>query len=974
MADNVDVIGYIKFQLSNLSSTNGHHDFENLCRHLARATICTNILPATGPVAAGGDQGRDFETFKTRLKLTPVTNSSFAEMASQKAIAFGCTIQKANIEPKIKEDIEKITSGRKTDGVIFFCASDIPIAKRHDLQVWADEKYSVDLEIFDGQAISELLAMRELFWIAQRFLGVPSEIYPRAHDETSWYSQSLERWQSKKVPDLTFADFYEIKLSIRHATFSDNIKQDLPFWIKLLRFFLENESPAEIRRKATYEIAVASLRGLGTLIGQEEQLREYLDGITEIDEIDGLEDAVNAVNYCKGASVRHLLNIPLSEIDHWYAIIIAKVDFMLKQANSASSKSPLLELRGLLSLTVDSIKIRQLNADEAIKWWIELTIVAKDAPLFPLERFADRLTKFTEYIGNHPKFEYLTQQTDLLLEERYGNIKAAEKCRDRAIAFYEKGYKLKAISQLHHAKVKWFNEETLGASVLSTLLISECYRELGLTFAGKYYALAGAHLCLNPNKPELKKLISRSIIRAADCEYSQGSWYGFLTLADLWLKTYSYYSDKTADDNHEMSHFIFETVSMSAITKILDSQLSKIVDDWIQNWNTDDWLKEPLLYAEDSWKNTKIDELWKIIQDQLIDRPFNDLGAFREARWFELGITWTARWANNSTTTPLAEQLIAILQILLADMADTDLCLLRSHITLEISLGTIAKPEVNFSSSTNKGQIWRVNLPKRTLTDNEIDELQNEVLTVAISLLAQSSLLPRESLFKHLEELFKNGISMKAFVVRSYEVLWAEFIGTDMELSQMQSLAPPQLDLPFEIKETQELSWINTPGPTYDSEKAKEYLKNRYELPIVPIKYTLTELLKTTDFKTTVTKLRDEGWLDWHILCCIANIAVNNRANQNPLAHANPFLFETLLRIEMQTPEISTTPVIPLSEFKEEEMRRQMDVMICSSLANYGLECRQRVPDFEAIMLFLKVRYRYFSDDLPHQDPFIFNM
>ncbi len=60
----IGVVSFVRFQLAQLRSKNGHHDFEHVCRHLARATICPRILPATGPVQAGGDQGRDFESFR----------------------------------------------------------------------------------------------------------------------------------------------------------------------------------------------------------------------------------------------------------------------------------------------------------------------------------------------------------------------------------------------------------------------------------------------------------------------------------------------------------------------------------------------------------------------------------------------------------------------------------------------------------------------------------------------------------------------------------------------------------------------------------------------------------------------------------------------------------------------------------------------------------------------------------------------
>jgi len=54
-------------QLSQLAAQNRHHEFEHLARALAGGTVTLNIVPATGPVTAGGDQGRDFETYRTEL-------------------------------------------------------------------------------------------------------------------------------------------------------------------------------------------------------------------------------------------------------------------------------------------------------------------------------------------------------------------------------------------------------------------------------------------------------------------------------------------------------------------------------------------------------------------------------------------------------------------------------------------------------------------------------------------------------------------------------------------------------------------------------------------------------------------------------------------------------------------------------------------------------------------------------------------
>src|SRR5260370_23934596 len=94
----------IRFALDQLSARNGHHEFEHLCRHFARQRICGNILPATGPVSAGGDQGRDFETFRTYLAGSAIAQSSFVGPATAKPLAFCCSLQKST-RLKVEADV-----------------------------------------------------------------------------------------------------------------------------------------------------------------------------------------------------------------------------------------------------------------------------------------------------------------------------------------------------------------------------------------------------------------------------------------------------------------------------------------------------------------------------------------------------------------------------------------------------------------------------------------------------------------------------------------------------------------------------------------------------------------------------------------------------------------------------------------------------------------------------------------------------
>jgi hypothetical protein len=75
----VEAERYIRFQLEHLTARNEHHTFEEICYRIAKRRLSSNLLPATGPVSAGGDQGRDAETYYTRLPQEAVILAKLGE-------------------------------------------------------------------------------------------------------------------------------------------------------------------------------------------------------------------------------------------------------------------------------------------------------------------------------------------------------------------------------------------------------------------------------------------------------------------------------------------------------------------------------------------------------------------------------------------------------------------------------------------------------------------------------------------------------------------------------------------------------------------------------------------------------------------------------------------------------------------------------------------------------------------------------
>jgi hypothetical protein len=236
---------------------------------MAKKRIYTNILPSTGPVSAGGDQGADFETYEVDSHEGP-----FFANASEGKVIFACSIER-NVKKKIREDLETIGKAKlEPEKVVFFSNQALPVGARHKLQKYARETHGVDLQIFDLFAISELLSDREVFWIATRFLSIPSEVFPASTEKKlDWYQDVLAT--KLDADHLTTDAFIRVKRATRYATFRKSKHSDLPGLFKKMRLFRDSKLPW-ISKRAFYEEFVASLRGLEFVDDCRDGLRKYL--------------------------------------------------------------------------------------------------------------------------------------------------------------------------------------------------------------------------------------------------------------------------------------------------------------------------------------------------------------------------------------------------------------------------------------------------------------------------------------------------------------------------------------------------------------------------------------------------------------------------------------------------------------------------------------------------------------------------
>ncbi len=948
----------VRFGLDQLRVRNAHHEFEHLCRHLARARVCSNIIPSTGPVSAGGDQGRDFESFRTYIENDGTDRSIFAGLASSARLAFACTLQSDDLERKIRDDVATIcASGFPVSGVHVFMIGDLPTAKRHALQTWASDTHHLELELHDGNSIAELLVDPETFWIASRYLEIPSEHCP---DRTgsAWYEELATRVRGQPQTCATDGTFFELKRLVRHATASKKLASDLPEFIA--RLMTVDESDRRLWRAAMYEVFVASLRGLRTLEGFEDQIRRYFADAEATTSAADLRDASCLLGYCTDARAMHVLNLDAESLTTWRAHLIDRVDSLLSETTSASTRCALLDVRWYLALSPWPGAKARPPLDDAFPWLERLTENVTAAKLFPLANLIDNLTQFQAMlrVDDTRRYQELTTRLDTVLAEREGEQAVAKKLCARAIAFQKARRPLVALKFIHDANIKWFAHETLHGSLLAQLLLADIYDSLGLSKAAQYFALGEAYLALNSDVPGIRALASRGLFAAAKYAYHAGEWFRFLDFGEAALRVHARFTPDPGNlDVHAgFSELAFGSAGILVLLEQLDAPALSQVQPRIEKWGLD-WLLDGMLAAARSGHGKlTLDETWAQLEGQLRGRPLSDAGRTRRLHWRALGVRWRFRWLNRPPTVAVAEQLVACLQVVLADLAEEDLCLLPATVTVRVRVG----PLNVIQEPSNRGSRWTVTIP----ADLSIDDAVAATIGVVSALLHDVSTLRSKVFMGVVEERFKAGLSSKVFIARPYSELFATFVPSSGVLAAKR-VAPALVGRRFRLRQHRTLAWKSTLGPFYPAADIQTWLTNRYTRLLPPISSTLAALRADRNFQVILAALRESRWRDWHVLNAIYSIAFNERARV-----AGARTPEQLHRFREGFDLMRVSAPDDVRLFSERRLREAQFLNMLSTLKILGHEVHQETPAFKAIERFLASRYRYFHDDVEHDDPF----
>lgn len=969
-----ELIQQIRFGIEQLKATNGTLSFEHICRFYARARIARNVIPATGPVQSHGDQGRDFETFHSYLSNSIINGSCSVGFATT-PIAFPCSLEKNPLKNngKIDSDIKTIIgSGTEVERIYFFSGEDISVGSRHKKQQEVKEKYGIELEIIDAQAISEHLSDPDLFWIATQYLNIPNDFFPRKTEE-NWYDISLKEYKEREVR-VTFEEFNEIKLAIRYIYKDDILKVDLPFWLTKLEKFIGENIPRDLIRKAIYEKYIAKLMGQNDTSGFEANIRDYFSDVHQYTSPAALDDAQILLTFVENSKIVIGSFISDEEIKSFKEIVKQTIKKELKNNISGSKRCSYMEVQANMILNNDNQPDGkfEMNTNGYITKLEEILPKLDNAPFFPLERLAKRTLDYLgillEFGGDTQKTEEFIKRLDVYLGKRHSELSIGESIRDRALMYMKANKVIIAINLLHQLKIKWFANETTRGVILTAMLLADCYSQLEMEYASKYYNLIAADMALAyGDSSDVIDLFPRAMKRAADSAYVSGSWIHYFDFMYLSLSS-SHIIEKDFNiyDNTSVSTAIYYPALIKYFLQKFNIPVYDLIEKQLETW---DYVKAEIDEAYEIIKSQKDYFTTEIIEqslsEQLLGLPLNDIGKTRTIKFNIYGSEWSINFENTYATNSVAEQFVSMLQVYLVELSDSELFLTKAIIRIDLSVAKGSVP-IFKQNPSNDEHIWYIQIPNYSGDDISImDRYQINYVAIIASILRGISLLPDLEMKTLLDKKLSSGLLTAVTFGQTYQKLYCSYISEDdFNKFPRAEYDNKSILTNFKLKPNAVLTLNQSISPTYSKEKNLEIIQKRIS-HIQPFSITLEKMRNNYNFMQIINELRND-WLDWQIYLAFGNLLLRYKLEKLNIRETNIDAsedFRNAYFMYSSKPEKDWYMEIPLETFSKIEMQNYLEHLNTATvLPSYGLQFHSNTPDASAIKDLLIKRFNFMED------------
>jgi hypothetical protein len=810
------------------------------------------------------------------------------------------------------------------------------------------------------------------------------------------YLESYELWKDvKDVPNFNIGEFYQVLFAAKHCRRNSYLGEQSELWLNILTVYLNHaDIPRKLKKEAIYEIVWLTLRPSvneapnKSLKGLEGIVNDYFSDIREFTDLGSLEDSLNLLTVIASTQKFGLIEIEEGQIIDWFELFDSIVEEKKASAADSNIYCGLLELEGFSNLNKGSIGIGTDNKEKALACFNEINVELTNAPQYAISQLGKRIDAIVDLairFGLDDEFLELEKYSEDILplvQEREGDFSAAKR-------YTEKGWKhlhstnprgiLKALDFFHKAKDLYQNEATYEGFILAVMGISQLYSAIGMNLAAKYYSFSAIWFCFQKEDSHLYKRISDSYALLLHYDFKQGSWMSYLQVFENYITARNEFDPRKFDPETDelFRKTLAECAFILGLAPIISNQLKGFVE--YEKVRMDqlysDFLKESVEFIEKEQSSIGLNEL---IARKLENPPINDIGSKRTISWKAFGSEWNIEFENDFLTNSVGEEFASLIQIIQTEIAlrEVDFHLTKSRIKIIIEL--VENPKGPEQLPSNSEYHWKVFLPVLNYKEPAEKNMHYVAITVAFQMmLNELSLLPVDDFQAGFHSLFKEGLGNRALTINAYQRAYRDLVSEDKFKESMRNKFESET-LNIEQHESETLASKKNDSPLYNHNKAIENITGRYKNCLSVIHLTLERLKQSEQFITELSRLKDEGWLDWQIVLALYNnildLKAKNLLAQNGKTYANDKAWledfqKTFHEIRFKD-ETETYVEIPIKELIGENLELQLKQISTHVLKSFGLEDKSRFPNFNALKSFLNERFRFHEDEVEELSPF----
>lgn len=822
------------------------------------------------------------------------------------------------------------------------------------------------------------------------------------NDKDKWYIETYNKWKDvDKINIFLIGEFYEVIDAVRHCRRHKYLFNHSDLWVKILDWYIkETDTPTEFKMIAIYEHIWLRMkfskpyeRPLGDLIGSNSYIENYFSDFDNFKNANDLESAQNILNIVRSAVALGLSNVETDIIASWESKLEELINRNLGTSINPNETCHLLEnlvtsklFHFIISHEDDELKEIQELLEQIMK-------LSNEATYYDISQLSTRINEYIKIILNTAEeadyklidfLEDYSGQLVNIVEKRSGNHKAAKIQIDRGVSYLYKSepfFYLKALNCFHKAKDLWNQQETIEGHILALLNISQLYAGMDMNLAAKYYALSGVWLSVYNGEEKLLRRIADSLGMLFHADFKQGSWMNAITDFHHYIGARHELYPNPIDFEDKLTMPLKSIGDFALITyscNLIQPELKYLIEN---ETNKAGYISKEYiapLWEDLSQKYPTIESLTTLLSAKLSDNPLNDIGQKRVINFVALGSSWEVSFNNDFATNSIAEEFISILQILLCEIAlsDIDFHLTKGTVKIEIEIKDgINQPE---ELPSHKSFSWKVFVPYFEGKKPEEISLNNASgVTTLMIILNRISLLPYMEFQSLFESFFqKNSLSTKTLSLNAYQKMYRlVFNQEEFDSLQRQNFNQPEISIGGLPKENDVVKWKSDLSVKYNHDLSMEYITNRYKLSQKSIYITLDRLIGNEEFHKLVNKLRNNGWQDWFIILTMMNFMLNRKANRGLTTlnisddeEGRRKYGELFLKYK-DMDEKDCYIEFPVEAFKSSDFDFQFEVMCVEVLKSFGLDNKAKYPNFQAIKEFLDTRFNMSIDKNDSDNP-----